>query len=248
MPCQDFAGYVYYVGVREMGIEIEIERAVKRTVALDKDSPTKSDSEQERIISDVKSALDNSTFNFENTMSLMLNQNGKKRLVKQYDDLYSPENILCQSIKQILDRVFKVKYPNRNKTTRTLFSVLSATIQMSDFTIVKFDFKDYFNSISSIYVFEKYLKHNLSDRHEIDLIESFVYSTKYAYAGLCTSNAIAEIIAGYFDEEVKQTFFQNGIIFYERYIDDSILNFKRTHGRNRGKRKIRKYSFEDFPR
>lgn len=50
-----------------MGIEIEIERAVKRTVALDKDSPTKSDSEQERIISDVKSALDNSTFNFENT-------------------------------------------------------------------------------------------------------------------------------------------------------------------------------------
>lgn len=117
MPCQDFAGYVYYVGVREMGIEIEIERAVKRTVALDKDSPTKSDSEQERIISDVKSALDNSTFNFENTMSLMLNQNGKKRLVKQYDDLYSPENILCQSIKQILDRVFKVKYPNRNKTT-----------------------------------------------------------------------------------------------------------------------------------
>ena len=114
-----------------MGIEIEIERAVKRTVALDKDSPTKSDSEQERIISDVKSALDNSTFNFENTMSLMLNQNGKKRLVKQYDDLYSPENILCQSIKQILDRVFKVKYPNRNKTTRTLFSVLSATIQMS---------------------------------------------------------------------------------------------------------------------
>ena len=223
MPCQDFAGYVYYVGVREMGIEIEIERAVKRTVALDKDSPTKSDSEQERIISDVKSALDNSTFNFENTMSLMLNQNGKKRLVKQYDDLYSPENILCQSIKQILDRVFKVKYPNRNKTTRTLFSVLSATIQMSDFTIVKFDFKDYFNSISSIYVFEKYLKYNLSDRHEIDLIKSFVYSTKYAYAGLCTSNAIAEIIAGYFDEEVKQTFFQNGIIFYERYIDDSIL-------------------------
>lgn len=94
---------------------------------------------------------------------------------------------------------------------------------MSDFTIVKFDFKDYFNSISSIYVFEKYLKHNLSDRHEIDLIKSFVYSTKYAYAGLCTSNAIAEIIAGYFDEEVKQTFFQNGIIFYERYIDDSIL-------------------------
>ena len=206
-----------------MSIEKEIERAVKRTIALDKDTPPKSAVEQEQIISDIKDALNNATFNFENSKSLILNQSGKKRLVKQYDNLYSPENILCQSIKQILDRAFKIKYPNRNKTTRTLFSVLSAAIQMSDFTIVKFDFKDYFNSVSSIYVFEKYLKYNILNRHEIDLIKAFVYSTKYAYAGLCTSNAIAEIIAGYFDEAVKQMFFSNGIIYYERYIDDSIL-------------------------
>ena len=206
-----------------MSIEKEIERAVKRTIALDRTTPSKSDAEQAKIISDVKAAFDNSTFHFENLKSLILSQRGKKRLVKQYDDLYSPENILCQSIKQILDRSFKIKYPNRNKTTRTLFSVLSATIQMLDFTIVKFDFKDYFNSISSIYVFEKYLKYNIPDRHEIDLIKAFVYSTKYAYAGLCTSNAIAEIIAEYFDEAVKQMFFSNGVIYYERYIDDSIL-------------------------
>lgn len=213
----------FYMGERNMSIEKEIERAVKRTIALDKDTPYKSAAEQEKIILDIKSALNNATFHFENSKSLMLNQSGKKRLVKQYDDLYSPENILCQSIKQILDRTFKIKYPNRNKTTRTLFGVISATIQMSDFTIVKFDFKDYFNSISSIYVFEKYLKHNVPDRHEIDLIKAFVYSTKYAYAGLCTSNAIAEIIARYFDEAVREMFFSNGIIYYERYIDDSIL-------------------------
>lgn len=161
-----------------MSIEKEIERAVKRTIALDKDTPYKSAAEQEKIISDIKSAFNDATFHFENSKSLMLNQSGKKRLVKQYDNLYSPENILCQSIKQILDRAFKIKYPNRNKTTRTLFSVLSAAIQMSDFTIVKFDFKDYFNSVSSIYVFEKYLKYNILDRHEIDLIKAFAYSTK----------------------------------------------------------------------
>lgn len=206
-----------------MNIEKEIERAVKRIIALDKDSPPKSAVEQENIISDIKNAFNNSTFNFENSKSIILNQSGKKRLVKKYDNVYSPENILCQSIKQILDRAFKIKYPNRNKTTRTLFSVLSAAIQMSDFTIVKFDFKDYFNSVSSIYVFEKYLKYNILDRYEIDLIKAFAYSTKYAYAGLCTSNAIAEIIAGFFDEAVKQMFFSNGIIYYERYIDDSIL-------------------------
>lgn len=131
------------MGERKMSIEKEIERAVKRTIALDKDTPYKSAAEQEKIISDIKSAFNDATFHFENSKSLMLNQSGKKRLVKQYDNLYSPENILCQSIKQILDRAFKIKYPNRNKTTRTLFSVLSAAIQMSDFTIVKFDFKDW---------------------------------------------------------------------------------------------------------
>ena len=93
-----------------MSIEKEIERAVKRTIALDKDTPYKSAAEQEKIISDIKSALNDATFHFENSKSLMLNQSGKKRLVKQYDNLYSPENILCQSIKQILDRAFKIKF------------------------------------------------------------------------------------------------------------------------------------------
>ena len=94
---------------------------------------------------------------------------------------------------------------------------------MADFTIVKFDFKNYFNSISTIYVFEKYIKGNLSDRREIDLIKAFAYSTKYAYAGLCTSNTIAEIIATYFDEAIRQVFTENGLILYERYVDDCVL-------------------------
>lgn len=207
----------------QMSIKKEIDRAVKRISALNKNTMPKTPAEQEQIILDVEDVFNKSTFNFSNTTSIILSQNGKKRLVKQYDNLYSPENILCQCIKQILDRVFKVKYPNRNKILHDLFSTLSATIQMADFTIVKFDFKDYFNSISSIYVFEKYLKNDFLDRHEIDLIRNFVYSTKYAYAGLCTSNVIAEIIAKYFDEAVSQAFDTNGLIYYERYIDDCVL-------------------------
>ena len=129
-----------------MGIEKEIERAVKRIAALDTKSQ-KSSAELDRIISMVKTSTETSSFDFGKTTSLVLNQKGKKRRVKQYEDLYSAESVLCQCIKQILDRVFKVKYPNRNKTIKELFSVLAATVQMSDFTIVKFDFKDYFNSM-----------------------------------------------------------------------------------------------------
>ena len=203
-----------------MGLEKEIERAVRKIISLERNNPPKSDSE---IVTDVKTALCHSTFNFENTTSLVLKQNVKKRFVKQYVDTYSVENILCQCIKQILDRTFKIKYPNRNKITKDLFSIFPAVIQMSDFTIVKFDFKDYFNSISSIYAFEKYIKPALSNRREIDLIKEFVYSTKYTYAGLCTSNSIAEIIAQKFDDAIRETFFSNGMIFYQRYIDDSVL-------------------------
>lgn len=206
-----------------MSIKREIVQAVKRSAELNRSTLPKTPAEQEQIVFEVEAAYRNSTFDFNNATSVMLSQGGKKRLVKKYTDLYSPESILCQCIKQILDRVFKVKYPNRNKISHELFTILTATIQMADFTIIKFDFKDYFNSISSIYVFEKFLKDRLSDRHEIDLIKTFAYSTKRAYAGLCTSNAIAEIIATHFDKAVQQEFSSNGIIYYERYIDDCIL-------------------------
>lgn len=206
-----------------MSIKKEIDRAVKRIAALDKSTAPKTPMELERIITDVEESYRNAKYDFGNATSMTLSQNGKKRLVKQYDDLYSAENVLCHCIKQILDRVFKIKYPNRNRISRDLFSTLSATIQMSDFTIVRFDFKQYFNSISSIYVFEKYLKNDLLNRYEMNLVKAFVYSTKYAYAGLCTSNAIAEIIAKFFDEAVRQAFISNGLIFYERYIDDCVL-------------------------
>lgn len=55
------------------------------------------------------------------------------------------------------------------------------------------------------------------------MIKNFTDSTRYAYAGLCTSNAIAEIIAKRLDETVQQTFMPSGLIYYERYIDDSVL-------------------------
>lgn len=206
-----------------MTIKREIDRAVRRVAALNRNTMAKTLDEQEKIIIKVEELFDKSAFDFSKLDSIILCKNGKKRLVKRYEDLFSPENILCQSIKQILDRVFRVKYPNRNKISHNLFTTLSATVQMIDFTIVKFDFNNYFNSISSIYAFNKYMKDKLRNRREIDLIRKFVESTKWAYAGLCTSNAIAEIISNYFDEAIRKKFASYGLIYYERYVDDCVL-------------------------
>lgn len=205
-----------------MRIEKEIERAARRQAALDTEE-VKTEVQIKSIIESVINSFEDKTYNFGKLDTIILNQNDKKRLVKVYTENYSPENILCKCIKQILDRTFKVKYPNRNKSIKTLFSVISAIKNMSDFTIVKFDFKDYFNSVSSKYVFEKILKHKLLDRFESELVKEFSEAIKYTYAGLSTSNVISKIIAQDFDEAIKKAFLHDGIIFYERYIDDCIL-------------------------
>lgn len=205
-----------------MYFEKEIERAVRHNVASDTKT-TKSSAQINRIVAKVKSSLENSKYNFSNSDSIVLNKNGKKRFIKLYSDLYSSERILCQCVKQIIDRTFKIKYPNRNKIIKSFFGILAAVRQMSDFTIVKFDFKDYFNSVSTTYVFEKFLKSKIINRFELDLIKDFAYNTKYTYAGFHTSNAIAEIIARHFDDAIRQALTSKGILFFERYIDDSIL-------------------------
>ena len=206
----------------EMQVQMDIERAVRHMAASNYDVK-KTDQEILDIVDLVNTAISAKSYNFDDLSTIVLNQNGKKRIVKKYDDAFSVENVLCQHIKYVLDREFKVKYPNRNKVIRNLFSYFAAAKQMTNFTVVKFDFKDYYNSVSSVYVFEKYIKSKMKDRFELELMHDFVYKTQYAYAGLCTSNAIAEIIAKDFDREIKNEFLSRGLLFYERFIDDCIL-------------------------
>jgi hypothetical protein len=143
-----------------MEFEDEIARAVRHQAANDNQTEKTKD-EINDIFEYVKKDVQDLSYNFSNSNSIILNKNGKKRFVKQFLNPYSTESVLCQCIKQILDRVFKVKYPNRNKSIRALFGILTAVKKMSDFTIIKFDFKDYFNSVSTMYVYEKFLKAKL---------------------------------------------------------------------------------------
>lgn len=84
-----------------------------------------------------------------------------------------------------------------------------------------------FYTISSEYVFQKYISKCSIKRYKIELLENFVSKTKYAYAGLNTSNIICEIIAKYCDEALLLKFKNYGLIFYRRYIDDGILIFNK---------------------
>jgi hypothetical protein len=207
-----------------MKLEDEITRAVKHQAAIETGT-RKTEEEIQILINNVVNTCLTHHYDFTKSETIILNQGGKNRFVKRYVDDYSPEGILSQCIKQIIDRIFRVRYPNRNKSIRLLFDIFRAIKQMSDFTIVKFDFKDYFNSVSSEYVFEKYIKTKLSDRTFYEIINDYTKKTKYAYAGLKTSNVISEIIAIDFDRVIKRQLSDKGIIYYERYIDDTFLVF-----------------------
>lgn len=206
-----------------MELQHEILRAINHVNALVKTNDKKGDDEIKAMVQATIIAVNNDTIDFSDASLIVLKQGNKKRVAKRYIDPFSKENIICHSIKQMLDREFKVKYPNRNKISSSLFNTISTVKSMSDFTIIKFDFKDYFNSTSSIYVYEKYLKKKLRNRAEVDLLNKFVKATKYAYAGLQTSNVISEIIGKHFDREILKVFSSFGLIFYERYIDDGII-------------------------
>jgi hypothetical protein len=207
-----------------MRFEDEIIRAVKHIAGTDTTSSAiHTDDQIADVVRMVQSSLLTSTYDFSKSESIVLNQSGKKRFIKRFPEIYSPENILCQYIKQILDRTFKIRYPNRNQSIRGLFDILKAVRQMADFTVIKYDFKDYFNSVSATYVFEKYLKDALANRHEVDLLKNFVEQTRFTYAGLSTSNVIAEIAAQKFDQTVRILLAKKGVLFFERYIDDTII-------------------------
>ena len=179
----------------------------------------------EKVIEDYK----NKRYDFSKFTDISIKQIGKIQHTKSFEP-FSCEEILCIYLKRVLDRKFHIKYPNRNEYIHSLFDTVSALHNMNDYSIFRFDFEDFFNSVSSEYVFKKYISSSSLERYQIELFEKFVNETKFAYAGLNTSNIFCEIIAQKFDELLALKFKGHGLIFYRRYIDDGILIFNKRVG------------------
>ena len=181
------------------------------------------------LIQQVIDDYENGNYDFTRFKEINKKQIGKIRHTKSYET-FSCEETLCIYLKRTLDRKFHIRYPNRNEYMHSLFDVISALHNMNDFSILRFDFEDFFNTVSSEYVFNKYISKISLERFQIALFENFVTNTKYAYAGFNTSNILCEIIAKHFDEVLALKFKNHGLIFYRRYIDDGILVFNKRMG------------------
>jgi hypothetical protein len=197
-------------------------------------SKQKNELEINNTVQEIIAGYEEKKYDFSSYESLTLKQKSKKRVVKQFKD-WSLEKTLCILLKRCLDREFKIKYPNRNDQLQILFEKMASIQNMKDFTIIRFDFLDFFNTISSEYVYLKFIKNSSLERFKKELLQNFVDGCKYCYAGINTSNVMAEIISQHFDQLVKQNFYDKGLIFYRRYVDDGVLIFNRFLSEDEGK-------------
>lgn len=186
----------------------------------------KNEDELSSIIEIIYNKTIDRDFDFSNYTRMKITQNSKKREVYKYPE-WSVEHFLCVYLKRCLDKKFRIKYSNRNEHMHLLFSTLASLTNMKDYVIVKFDFENFFESISSEYVYKKYIESIQLTRFQHDIFKLFVENCRVCYAGINTSNVFAEIITQHFDGLVLQKLKDKGLIFYKRYVDDGILIFNK---------------------
>ena len=147
----------------------------------------------------------------------------KTRLV--YEIKGTNEKIALKYLKKRLDLEFSIKYANRNCVMRELFSIIENISCLGEFTIFRFDFKNFFESVDARKFYDNYIEETNLKRFEKNLLKQLTELYNYCYAGLPTSNAFVEIIASRFDLILKSKFRDKGLCFYARYVDDGILVF-----------------------
>lgn len=151
-------------------------------------------------------------------------QNKKKRSIVWFKEKCD-EELLIKYLKKRLDSEFEIKYPNRRSIMKDFFDLCETLPKMSDFTIFKFDFKDFFNSLNSERIYEKYFDETNLYRYEKEILKKLFSDYKKCFAGIATSNALVELISRDFDSRIESMLFEEGLIFYSRFVDDGLLVF-----------------------
>lgn len=152
------------------------------------------------------------------------------RLVTEFNEL-SPENIVLLHLKYVLKSTFRVHFSNRNKIIDELADSLKIARSLKDLTIMKFDFKEYFYSISTEYVYERFIKNSKILREDKNYIEQITRSNKYCVAGLPVFNYFVEIISADFDKKLRAKLSQHGLVYYARYVDDGLVILNKFVGK-----------------
>lgn len=169
-----------------------------------------------------------SNFNFDNPIIKHRKIKKNEKIRKIYTvDKKTDEYIIIKFLKKKLDLIFQIKYPNRSEIMPELFSLIKEIECLTNYTIYKFDFKNFFETIDAKIIWNNHIKDVFFEKYIKDLLERYIDENQYCYQGLALSNVFAEIAGKYFDRKIKYTFNSDGLIFYARYVDDGLLIFNK---------------------
>ena len=169
-------------------------------------------------INELNIAISGKTYDFGKANYFEYNE----RLIASFDT-NSVEDVISTYLKNGINKLFGIRFTNRNEIMNKIFSNLRVLKNLSDFTIIRFDFKKYFDSVSTQYIFERYFEHSNISREDKGFLKAYVDKIKYCTAGLTLSNTFCELISQEFDLNIQAKFQTYGVIVYERYVDDGIF-------------------------
>lgn len=185
------------------------------------------ETEDEELIRDrflIYNRISNKQVDFENNLEKgIIKQQKKVRLIYKVNGIN--EEITLKYLKRRLDIQLNIKYANRSCIMRELFPIIENITCLGDFTIFKFDFKHFFESVEARKIFDEYVANTNLRRYEKDLLKRLTELYKYCFAGIPTSNAFIEVVANRFDQILKSKLRDRGLCFYSRYVDDGIMVF-----------------------
>lgn len=161
-------------------------------------------------------------YDFSKYLCQIYTQGEKKRKIYSFDRM-SVENVVCHYLKKEMDNIFNIKYASRAKIINLLMNTLPVIKNLNDFVIIRADFKSFFETIYTKYVYEQYIQKSLMSRKDKEILKKYTEHFKYCYAGLCLSNGMAEIVCRDFDKHLFASLEKYGIFYYERYVDDIII-------------------------
>lgn len=181
-----------------------------------------SDDAIEKLVSECVDEILNERYDFSQFNRETFTQGNKKRDIYTFTPK-SVEDIMTRYLKTRVDKLFNIKYISRNKIINALFNTLPVVNDLNDFIIIRADFKSFFESVPTKYVYEKYIKESALKRHEKRAFREYAEKIKYCYAGLCLSNGLTEIICKDFDKDLRAKLDKYGVVYFERYVDDILI-------------------------
>ena len=167
--------------------------------------------------------IDYSKLQFNNVINTKLITNyGKTREIYFFTDKSSPEYKCAISLNAALKKLDVYEHLNTTQITESIIHNLQSLHSSHNFTIVKFDFVNYFASLSTKYIYDYYLHGKLGN--DADSIAQ-VYSSQvpYVYAGLAPSNILAEIMTHIFQNELLNNLKGYNVLGLYSYVDDFVL-------------------------